>query len=186
LTEGEREIKIVLMVEARKSAKSPLVIAVVGRSGSGKTVLISKLLAELSGRKHRVAAAKRCPHGFDLDVKGKDSWQFAAAGASGVVVTSPGRIGVVKEVEAVPVLADIAGDYFSGFDVVLGEGFGRESGIAKIVVLREGVEGYTPSPQDNILAWVSDVEKKTDEPVFRPDDISAIADFIEQLLARGG
>jgi hypothetical protein len=48
------------------------------------------------------------------------------------------------------------------------------------------VEGYTPSPQDNILAWVSDVEKKTDEPVFRPDDISAIADFIEQLLARGG
>lgn len=174
------------MVKIRKSAKSPLVIAMVGKSGSGKTVLIKKLLAELGARKRRVAAAKRCPHGFDLDMEGKDSWQFTAAGASGVAVTSPGRIGVIKEMETVPALADIAGDYFPGFDVVLGEGFGGESGIAKMIVLRKGVEGYTPSPQDNILAWVSDVEQKTDKPVFKPDDISAIADFIEQLLARGG
>jgi molybdopterin-guanine dinucleotide biosynthesis protein MobB len=174
------------MVKIRKSAKPPLVIAMVGKSGSGKTMLIRRLLAELSGRKHKVAAAKRCPHGFDLDVEGKDSWQFTEAGASGVLVTSPGRIGIIKEMEAVPALADIAGDYFSDFDIVLGEGFGGESGIAKIVVLREGVEGYTPSPQDNILAWVSDVERKADKPVFKPDDISAIANFIEQLLARGG
>ncbi len=186
MTEGGHKIKIALMVKMRKSAKLPLVIAIVGKSGSGKTMLIRKLLGELGGRKYIVAAAKRCPHGFDLDVEGKDSWQFKEAGARGVVVTSPDRIGIIKEMEPVPALVSIARDYFSDFDIVLGEGFGRESEIAKIVVLREGISDYTPSPQDNILAWVSDVGRKTDKPVFKPDDISAIANFIEQLLAQGG
>lgn len=162
----------------------PLVVSVVGISGAGKTTLIERLLREFSGRKYRVAAVKRCPHEFDLDVEGKDSWRFTKAGARGVFLTSPGRVGLIEEKESVPGLKGIAEHYFPGFDIVFGEGFGKEKEVAKVIVLRRGISDYVQSPQDDILALVSDFEIKTEKPVFRPDDVSGIADFVEQLLTQ--
>ncbi len=163
---------------------SPLVISVVGSSGAGKTTLIERLLRELSGRKYTVAAVKRCPHGFDLDVEGKDSRRFTEAGARGVFLVSPGRVGLIEDKEQVPGLKSIAEHYFFRFDIVFGEGFSGEKEAAKIVVLRKGISDYVQSPQDDIMAMVCDFEIKTEKPVFRPDDISGIADFIEQLFAK--
>ena len=161
---------------------NPLVVSVVGNSGAGKTTLIERLLRELSRRKYRVAAVKHCPQGFDMDAEGKDSWRFTQAGASGVFLTSPGRVGLIEDMEPVPGLKSIAEHYFPSFDIVLGEGFSEDKEVAKIVVLRKGVSDYVKSPQDDILALVSDFEIKADKPVFNPDDVSGIADFIEQLL----
>lgn len=163
---------------------TPLLVSVEGDSGAGKTTLIEKLLRELSGRKYTVAAVKHCPHGFDLDVKGKDSWRFAEAGAKGIFLTSPGRIGLIEDTEHIPTLKNIAQSYFSNFDIVFGEGFGKEKGVDKILVLRKGVSERVPYPQGDILAVVSDFEIKADKPVFKPDDVSGIADFIEQLLTQ--
>ncbi len=161
---------------------NPLVVCMVGSSGAGKTTLIERLLRELSRRKYRVAAVKHCPQGFDMDAEGKDSWRFTQAGASGVFLTSPGRVGLIEDMEPVPGLKSIAEHYFPSFDIVLGEGFSEDKEVAKIVVLRKGVSDYVKSPQDDILVLVSDFEIKADKPVFNPDDVSGIADFIEQLL----
>lgn len=161
---------------------NPLVVCVVGSSGAGKTTLIERLLRELSRRKYRVAAVKHCPQGFDMDAEGKDSWRFTQAGASGVFLTSPGRVGLIEDMEPVPGLKSIAEHYFPSFDIVLGEGFSEDKEVAKIVVLRKGVSEQVQSPQDDILALVSDFEIKADKPVFNPDDVSGIAGFIEQLL----
>jgi len=163
---------------------SPLVISVVGNSSAGKTTLIERLLRELSGRNYTVAAVKHCPHGFDLDVEGKDSWRFTQAGARGVFLTSPSRVGLIEDKEPVPGLKSIAEHYFPSFDIVFGEGFSEEKEVAKIVVLRKGISDYVQSPQDDILALVSDFEIKGEKPVFKPDDVSGIANFIEQLLAQ--
>lgn len=163
---------------------TPLLISVEGDSGAGKTTLIEKLLRELGRRKYTVAAVKHCPHGFDLDVKGKDSWRFAEAGAKGVFLTSPGRIGLIEDTEHIPTLKNIAESYFSNFDIVFGEGFGKEKGVEKILVFRKGVSERVPYPQDDILALVSDFEVEVEKPKFKPDDVSGIADFIEQFLAQ--
>ncbi len=164
---------------------SPLVVSLIGNSGAGKTTLIEKLIRELSKRKHKVAAVKRCPHGFDMDVEEKDSWRFKQAGAKGIFVTSPDQIGLIEETEQSPTLKSIAKYYFPGFDIVLGEGFSEEKVVARIAILRKGVSNYTHSPQDDVLAVVSDFETKTDKPVFKHDDVSRIADFIEFLVQEG-
>ena len=161
---------------------SPLLSSVEGDSGAGKTTLIEKLLRELSRRKYTVAAVKHCPHGFSLDVEGKDSWRFTEAGAKGIFLTSPGRIGLIEDTEHIPPLKNIAQSYFPNFDIVFGEGFGKEKGIDKILVLRKGVSERVPYPQDDILALVSDFEVEVEKPVFIPDNVLGIADFIEQLF----
>jgi molybdopterin-guanine dinucleotide biosynthesis protein B len=163
---------------------TPLLVSVEGDSGAGKTTLIEKLLKELSGRKYTVAAVKHCPHGFDLDVKGKDSWRFTEAGAKGIFLTSPGRIVLIKDIEHITTLKNIAQSYFPNFDIVFGEGFGKEKGLDKIFVLRKGVSERVPYPQDDILALVSDFAVEVEKPIFKPDDVFGIADFIEDILAQ--
>jgi len=163
---------------------TPLLVSVEGDSGTGKTTLIEKLIRELSRRKNTVAAVKHSPHGFDLDVKGKDSWRFAESGTNGVFLISQGRIILIKDMEYIPTLKNIAQSYFSGTDIVSGEGFGKEEGIDKILVLRKGISERVLYPQDDTLAMVSDIDIEAEKPIFQPDDVSGIADFTEQILAQ--
>ena len=146
---------------------APLIISIVGKPDSGKTTLILKLIPEFKKRGYRVAVAKHCPHGFDLDIEGKDSWKFTQAGGEGILLTSPGSLALLRPEENLLNLKKRLRNYFSDIDIVLMEGYNDESGIRKIEIIRRGagrkVRGYL------------DTEKK----IFSPDDIPAIADFIE-------
>ena len=75
------------------------IISIVGKSKSGKTTLISKLIPELKKRGYRIGVIKHAFHKFEIDKKGKDSWQHKEAGAETVVVSSPGRVTMVKDSE---------------------------------------------------------------------------------------
>lgn len=69
----------------------PLVVGLVGQSGSGKTLVAHGLCRRLAGWGLRVAAVKHAAHGFDLDRPGSDSARMAEAGAGVVVITGPGE-----------------------------------------------------------------------------------------------
>jgi molybdopterin-guanine dinucleotide biosynthesis protein B len=53
----------------------PPVVSIVGKSKSGKTTFVEKLVQELKSRNYRVATIKHIPRGINFDEPGKDSWQ---------------------------------------------------------------------------------------------------------------
>ena len=59
------------------------VFGLVGWSGSGKTTLLVNLIPELTARGLSVSTMKHTHHNFDIDRKGKDSYEHRAAGAFG-------------------------------------------------------------------------------------------------------
>jgi len=155
----------------------PFVIAFVGASDTGKTTLILKLLPKFKRDGFKVAVVKHCPHGFELNREGKDSWKFTQAGADGVVLTAPNQLAIIRTPMDKPILDAIEG-WFADFDRVLMEGFGKVEGIKKINLLRKGVSEKITVPYDELLCVVADFEVKAVCPSFFFDDVEDLYRFI--------
>jgi len=155
-------------------------ICIVGRSQSGKTTLIEKLIPELKARGYRIGTIKHSHHVFDFDKSGKDSWRHKDAGAETVVIASPGKIAMVKNDHH----ENLAGlhRFFDDLDLVITEGYKNES-RPKIEVVRAA---RNPEPllasDPNLVAVVTDAPLDLAVPVFGLEDITALADFIEETV----
>jgi molybdopterin-guanine dinucleotide biosynthesis protein B len=60
---------------------SRAVIGIAGWKNSGKTTLVTRLIAELTRRGLRVASVKHAHHEADVDQEGTDTFRHRAAGA---------------------------------------------------------------------------------------------------------
>ncbi len=165
---------------------TPAVISMGGKSDSGKTTLILKLLPELKKRGYRVAVAKHCLHGFDLDVEGKDSWRFTQAGGEGTLLSSKDRVGLIRPRMSELSIKDTVRSYFADFDFVLVEGYNYDPSVKKMLLVRRGIGELDPplKETEEIVAYVSDMPLDTDLPVYGPDDVSGIVSFLEKLRNR--
>jgi len=156
----------------------PQILSVVGRSQSGKTTLIEKLIPELKKRGYRIGTIKHAHHGFDIDKTGKDSWRLRHAGADVVVVASPGKIAMVKDDDRESL--DDLQTYFEGTDLIITEGYKREN-KPKIEVVRAARHTQLICRGDHdLIAVVSDVDLNPGVPKFGLDDITELADLIEK------
>ena len=152
------------------------VISIVGKSESGKTTLIEKLIPVLKARGYRVGVVKHAHHGFDMDRKGKDSHRHKAAGADTVMIASPGRIAMVKDVVGEG-LEDLR-PYFEDMDLLISEGFKRDR-APKIEVFRAERHAQPAClADDTLIAVVSDTPLRTSVPRFATGAVERIADFI--------
>ncbi len=162
----------------------PYIISVVGKSNSGKTTLLEKIIPELKKRGYRSGIVKHAQHGFEMDKKGKDSWRHKKAGADASLVISPGVIALVKDDEPDSV-QDIR-KYLSDMDIIITEGFKREK-IPKIEIFRK--QGGHSEPlcmkDENLVAFVTDSDYKPDVPIFSLDDTEKLTDFIEKKFIVG-
>jgi molybdopterin-guanine dinucleotide biosynthesis protein B len=156
----------------------PQIISIVGRSQSGKTTLIEKLIRELKKRGYRIGTIKHAHQGFDIDKSGKDSWRHWDAGADTVVVASPGKIAMIKNDDCEAL--DCFQNYFDDVDLVITEGYKKES-KPKIEVLRAARHSQLVCKADpHLIAAVTDVHIQADVPLFGLDDIEKLADLIEE------
>jgi molybdopterin-guanine dinucleotide biosynthesis protein B len=162
------------------------VFGVTGWKNSGKTTLLTRLVAELTRRGYRVSTVKHAHHDFDIDKPATDSFRHREAGASEVMIVSGRRWALMHELrgEDEPPL-EAALTRLSPCDLILVEGYKRE-GHPKIEARREAAIKSEPlAPGDpSILAVAADHETDADgRPLFALDDIAAIADFIVERLA---
>ncbi len=158
--------------------KKRFVLGVVGQSNSGKTTLIIKLIKEAKKRGYPTAVVKHCPHGFEIDKKGKDSWRFNQAGAKGICLSGPNRLIMIRKLNKELPLYKIINVYMSDFDLILVEGYHRDRSIKKIEIVNDSKPITWPR---QLVAVVSKKKIKTRRPVFKPDNVSAIMDFLEEL-----
>lgn len=155
----------------------PIVISLAGRSNSGKTTLLVKLIGELKRRGHNVAAVKHSVHEVDLDQPGKDSWRLARAGGDAVMVSSPNRVYLAKKLDGEASVEELLALLGNEFDVVLMEGF-KGATIRKIEVHRKELGGLVCPPGETI-AVVTDEPLDVNVPQFTADQIGLLADFVE-------
>ena len=124
------------------SIKPPLLVSVVGTSGSGKTATIGYLTAQLTQLGFTVGVAKHIHReGFTIDTEGKDTWKHAKAGAKIVIGASPNELAIIRKTAEEAKFGDICEILRAQkIDVALLEGFStavrRKLAINKIVAAK--------------------------------------------------
>jgi len=128
-----------------------------GYSGSGKTTLIEALLPLFRADGLAVSVIKQSHHDVEVDRPGKDSWRHRQASAHEVLLTSPRRWMLVRELGNAPepeLSEHLA--RLSPCDLVLVEGF-RHAELAKIEVWRAANAQPWLHPSDpRIIAVAAD------------------------------
>ncbi|MGI6129672.1 MAG: molybdopterin-guanine dinucleotide biosynthesis protein B [bacterium] len=171
-------------IQPATNSELPQPISFVGTSGSGKTTLLVELIAELSRRGLKVAAAKHSHSLVEIDNEGKDSWRFRLAGAKSSAFISSGQATVFYQLTAKEATTRLK-KWFPDADIVIMEG-GKFSSLPKVLVYRDGVsEIMSPWPK-NIIAIAGDVQAAKDAglpntlPGFGWGDGASLADFLLQ------
>ncbi|MEK9795953.1 MAG: molybdopterin-guanine dinucleotide biosynthesis protein B, partial [Alphaproteobacteria bacterium] len=159
------------------------VAGIVGWHNSGKTTLVVALVRELNARGYRISTVKHAHHKFDVDTPGKDSWQHRDAGAAEVMVGSEHRWALMHELRGAPEPdLDTLLSHMSPVDLILVEGF-KSAEIDKIEVYRDGLdEPAIALTNDRVVAVACATQIENLDPAVMqldPDDVGALADFIE-------
>ena len=138
-------------------ARERTVLAVVGTSGSGKTTLLEVLIAGLAARGLKVNVVKHSHHDLELEPPRKDSARLRMAGAAEVMVASPFRVAIVRELRGAPEPSlDEQLDRLSPADLTLLEGF-KSYPVAKLEVYRAAAGKPPLYPNDErVIAVASD------------------------------
>lgn len=153
------------------------IVSFVGRSNSGKTTLIERLIPELVLAGYRVATIKHAGHGFDLDTEGKDSWRHKRAGASSVIVVSKGSLAMFADVSSEVRVEDLRERFLEkDIDLIIAEGW-KSEGFPKIVVVRDHMGEVSVSPE-GLLAVVSNTPVDISVPIFHPGDTKGLCDLL--------
>jgi molybdopterin-guanine dinucleotide biosynthesis protein B len=160
------------------------VVSIVGKSNSGKTTLLEKLISELKRRGYRVATVKHDTHGFEVDQPGKDTWRLAQAGADAVVISSSDKLALIKRVRQEQSLAEIAA-LVGEADIILTEGYKRGP-APKIEVSRRAISTELLCTVGELVAIASDQRFPLPVPQFDLDDAVGLADLLEERFLEGG
>lgn len=185
------------------------IVSIVGRSNSGKTTLIEKIIPLLVKKGYRIATVKHCSHGFEMDKEGKDTWKHKKAGAKTIVAVSDKKIAMIADITPPPFnspiskggyrgvggrgkgggdrlrLEEIRDRFIEDVDLIIAEGYKTER-YQKIEVLRDGV-GKRPlcTRDNNLIAIVSDRKINIKGvPLININNPKAVAQFIEKRFVK--
>ena len=155
----------------------PPIVSIVGRSKSGKTTLIEKLIVELKSRGYHVATAKHTHRNMTLPESDKDSDRHLKAGSEASLIVDPHGLMMIRPLQKELNLAQIAQIFGEDYDLILTEGY-KQDDAPKIEVHRKD---NAPPLTDvkKLFAVVTDEPLDTKVRQFALDDVKNIADLLE-------
>ncbi len=163
------------------TADQPALVAIVGKSDSGKTTLVEKVVPELVRLGLRVGTVKHDAHSFEIDHPGKDSWRHGQAGAEAYVIASPERLAYIAKLDDELELVDIARRFYEGFDIVVAEGYKRTAPY-RVELFRAGAGHTEPlCAPGEAIALVTDADLEH-EHTFGLEDAAGLAAFLVARL----
>jgi len=157
--------------------EAPALFGFVGRSGAGKTTIITDVIDCLRLDGFAVSAVKRAHDGFDLDRPGKDSWRLREAGCREVMLVGDRRFALLHEYDIASEPAPLAlALRMQKVDIILFEGF-RGAPIPMIEVHRPslGLPMLWPA-YPSVVAIAADGAVECPLPVLdlaKADDVAA-------------
>lgn len=160
------------------------IVSIVGKSDSGKTTLIEKIVPELGRRGYRVATVKHDVHGFEIDTEGKDSWRHRKAGAEAVIISSPKQMALIRNVSQDQTLAELRDRFIDDVDIVISEGFAKDVQPKIEVFRKETHRGLLCTSDDRLVAVVANQKFDIPVPCLDLDDEKGVVDFIEGKFLR--
>ena len=124
-----------------KQVSMVLIVATIGKSGSGKTTVIEYLINKLSAESYKIGAIKHIHHrGFTIDTEGKNTWRYAKAGAKIITAISPDEVAIIKKTSQETGSLDLAIEAMKreSLDIIFIEGYhdlaAKRADVAKIIV----------------------------------------------------
>ena len=160
------------------------ILSIVGKSDSGKTTLIEKLVPELTRRGYRIATVKHDVHGFEVDREGKDSWRHKQAGAHTVVISSPDKVALIRDVEKDLTLDEIRDKLIQDVDLILSEGYKKDVQPKIEIFRKEKHKELLCAKEDHLVAIASNKKFDIGVPCFGLEDMKGLADFVEKEFLR--
>ena len=154
------------------------IVSFIGKSNSGKTTLLEKVIVELTSRKYKVATIKHTTEEATLDTPGKDTWRHLRAGSKATAIGSDKRIVLIKPVKRKSTVEEMARLLGEDYDIIITEGF-KQGPYPKIEVHRREV-GPLLSDIKNVIAIATNESLDTEARQFSIDDPVSVADFIEE------
>jgi molybdopterin molybdotransferase len=184
------EVQMLDWVEEQGQVRTSPIASIVGRSESGKTLLMEQLIVEFKRRGYKIAALKHSHCGaIEVDQPGKDTWKFAQAGSDAVCISSPRKLAFIKMSDHDLLIDEVLPIIGPEFDLVLVEGF-KKSKLPKIEVHREELGNDLLCSPEELSAIVTDgsldspIADSYKVPILSWADTAAIADFIEKTFVR--
>jgi molybdopterin-guanine dinucleotide biosynthesis adapter protein len=156
----------------------PAIVSIVGKSSTGKTTFLEKLIRELAGRGYRLATIKHSHHSISFDQPNKDSWRHARAGAVATMVSSTTEIQIIKPVTRELSIEELAAHLGTDYDLILTEGFSR--GNAPKIEIHRKDAGPLLDVASNLIAVVTDEPVESETPQFSLEDVKGVADLVEK------
>jgi molybdopterin-guanine dinucleotide biosynthesis protein B len=154
----------------------PPIVSIIGKTKSGKTTLIERLIGELKSRGYRVATIKHTHHKLSFDEPGKDSWRHVQAGSEATVISTDENTVLIKPAsEGLEPLVHLIGE---DYDIILTEGF--KTGDAPKIETHRKQAGPPLDSVSQLIAIASDEPLETKARQFSLEDIKGISDLLEK------
>ena len=156
-------------------------IAVIGWKNSGKTTLVSRLVAHLKKKKFKVGVVKHAHHTFDIDHPNTDSYKIREAGSYKTTIVSEKRLAHIEEKISPEIDIEELIKLNNGCDILIFEGFKKIKKLSKIEVnLTKNNKELLYKSLDNVKLLVSDDMSEHPIKVLRHDQVNEI---IKEILS---